>query len=198
MSLKINKSTTLEETLEASATGATLTSAVFDDGIQVPLTLEPESSTKMEKILADITGTALTNITRAQDGSSDVEHTGTPTIGMTSDPSTWSRHLIELAGWIPAQETWAYASASTITVPAGAASKYSVGDKLKWTQTTLRYAYVTAVADTVLTVVVALANGTASEVANAAITSPYYSKASSPVGFPHSFNYTPQVSLVPV
>jgi len=190
MTLKINKSTTLTATLAASAHSATLTSAVFDNGIQVPLTLEPESSTKMEKILADITGTALTNITRAQDGSSDVEHTGTPTIGMTSDPSTWSRHLIELAGWIPAQETWAYASATTITVPSGATSKYSVGDKIKLTQTTVKYFYITAVADTTLTVT----GGTDYTVANAAITSPYYSEATSPVGFPGWFNWTPTLS----
>ena len=192
MALKVNKSTTLTATLEAAATTATLTSAVFDNGKGVPLTLEPESSTKMEVILADITGTALTNIVRGQDGSSDVEHTGTPTIALASTPSTWSRHLVELAGWIPAQETWAYASATTITVPAGAASKYSIGDKIKLTQTTVKYFYVTGVADTVLTV----NGGTDYTVANAAITLNYYSKSASPVGFPHWFAYTTTASNV--
>ncbi len=42
-------------------------------------------------------------------------------------------------GWQPANETWTYASATTITVPSGAASKYAKGDKIKLTQTTVKY-----------------------------------------------------------
>lgn len=90
-------------------------------------------------------------------------------------------------GWVLANESWAYASATTITVPTGAASRYSVGDKIKLTQTTVKYFYVVGVADTVLTVT----GGTDYTVANAAISANYYSKSSSPVGFPHWFNYTP-------
>jgi hypothetical protein len=86
-------------------------------------------------------------------------------------------------GWLDPKETWAYASATTITVPAGAASRYSVGDKIKLTQTTVKYFYVTAVADTVLTVT----GGTDYTVANAAISANYYSKMASPVGFPQWF-----------
>lgn len=86
-------------------------------------------------------------------------------------------------GWIPADQSWAYASANTITVPSGATAIYSVGDKIKITQTTVKYFYVTAVADTTLTVT----GGTNYTVANAAITSPYYSKAASPVGFPNFY-----------
>ena len=90
-----------------------------------------------------------------------------------------------LDGWTPAAESWTYASATTITVPSGAASKYSVGDKIKLTQTTAKYFYIVTVADTLLTVT----GGADYTVANAAITSPYYSKASSPVGFPQWFNH---------
>lgn len=92
-----------------------------------------------------------------------------------------------LAGWIDANESWAYASATTITVPAGAASKYSIGDKIKLTQTTVKYFYVIGVSDTLLTVT----GGSDYTVADAAITSPFYSKALSPVGFPQWFTYTP-------
>lgn len=93
-------------------------------------------------------------------------------------------------GWVDPSETWTYASATTITVPTGAASKYAVGDKIKLTQTTVKYFYVTAVADTLLTVTA----GTDYTVANAAITSPYYSKVESPVGHPIWFADTPTVS----
>lgn len=86
-------------------------------------------------------------------------------------------------GWKLAAETWAYASATTITVPSGAASKYSIGDKIKLTQTTVKYFYITAVADTVLTVT----GGTDYTVANATISANYYSKDQSPVGFPGGF-----------
>jgi hypothetical protein len=90
-------------------------------------------------------------------------------------------------GWIGANETWTYASATTITVPSDATTRYSVGDKIKLTQTTVKYFYVVAVSSTVLTVT----GGTDYTVANAAISANYYSKAASPVGFPHWFAYTP-------
>ena len=87
-------------------------------------------------------------------------------------------------GWIPASETWTYASASTITVPSGAASKYSIGDKIKWTQTGVRYGVIVAVADTLLTIQVT----TDYVVSDAAISANYYSKQLNPLGYPHWFN----------
>ena len=86
--------------------------------------------------------------------------------------------------WIDVSDTWTYASATTITVPSGAASLYSVGTKLKMTNSGTKYNYVVAVADTLLTV-------RGDGVANAAITVPQYSNIASPVGFPHYFAYTP-------
>jgi hypothetical protein len=88
-------------------------------------------------------------------------------------------------GWISADQSWAYASATTITVPSGAAAIYAVGDKLKWTaNSVVLYAYVISIADTVLTVI-------GNPVTDFAITANYYSKSTSPVGFPHWFAYTP-------
>jgi len=85
-----------------------------------------------------------------------------------------------LGGWIPAGQSWSYASASTITVPSGAASIYQIGDKIKITQTTDKFFYISAVADTVLTV-----NGAGLyTVANTAITLPCYSRTHQPFGFP--------------
>lgn len=87
-------------------------------------------------------------------------------------------------GWMPANETWTYASADdptfTITVPSGAASKYSEGMRIKLTQTTDKYFIITKVADTVLTVY----GGTDYDLVDAAITSPYYSTQKAPLGFP--------------
>jgi hypothetical protein len=88
-------------------------------------------------------------------------------------------------GWILADETWVYDSATTITVPSGATARYSVGDKIRWKQGgAYKYAYVVTVAATLLTVA-------GDAVTNAEITDNYYSKANSPVGFPAWFAYTP-------
>lgn len=88
-------------------------------------------------------------------------------------------------GWNSIGDTWTYASATTITVPAGAATYYSVGDKIKLTQTTVKYFYIVAVADELLTVT----GGSDYTVANAAITDIYVSKMESPVGFPDIFAF---------
>jgi hypothetical protein len=100
--------------------------------------------------------------------------------GLNIQPITWD-------GWLEAKETWTYASATTITVPAGALNKYNKGDKIKLTQTTVKYFYIVDVADTTLTIT----GGTSYTLANAAITNNFYSKASTPLGFPPSFSYTP-------
>lgn len=97
------------------------------------------------------------------------------------DNQTWSN------GWIPIAETMTYASATTITVASGAASRYQKGDKLKITQTTVKYLTVIAVADTLLTVT----GGADYSVANAAITLPYLSREENPSGFPAYYTFNP-------
>lgn len=91
-------------------------------------------------------------------------------------------------GWTNPNEAWTYASATTITVPTDATLKYSVGNKIKLIQSgTIKYFYIIGVAATVLTIT----GGTDYTLANATITSNYYSRNDSPVGFPAWFNYTP-------
>jgi hypothetical protein len=88
-------------------------------------------------------------------------------------------------GWIPAAGTWAYASATTITVPAGATSIYSVG--MKWMLTSngvILRGYIIAVTSTLLTVI-------GDALTNYTFTANYYSVAARPVGFPETFAYTP-------
>lgn len=90
-------------------------------------------------------------------------------------------------GWTPAAGTWTYASATTITVPSGATSKYSVGDKVKLTQSgSVKYFYIVTVASTLLTVT----GGSDYTVANTTISNPYTSKAETPLGHPCRFNWT--------
>ena len=89
-------------------------------------------------------------------------------------------------GWTAVINLWSYASETTISVPSGAASIYAVGDRIKITQSTVKYFYITAVADTLLTI----NGGTDYTLSNAAITNPYYSHQLSPVGFPQWFNYS--------
>ena len=90
-------------------------------------------------------------------------------------------------GWMLVVDTWAYASATTITVPSGAALLYAVGDKIRLKQgATYKYFYVIVVADTLLTVT----GGSDYTVATpTAITDVYYSHVTSPVGFPQWFNW---------
>lgn len=92
-------------------------------------------------------------------------------------------------GWWDANETWTYASGSgtnvgTFTI-AGVdrTTKYQAGDRIKFTQTTVKYALITKVAyasDTTITIYL----GTDYTIANAAISSNYFSHIKAPFGFP--------------
>lgn len=93
-------------------------------------------------------------------------------------------------GWNAGSGTWTYASATTFTVPAADAAAMSVGTKIKLTQTSAKYFYVTGISGTTITV----NGGTDYTVANAAITSPYFSNADAPKDFPHWFTYAPTLA----
>lgn len=91
-------------------------------------------------------------------------------------------------GWVDANETWTYASATTITVPTDATTKYQTGDKIRLVQSgTTKYFYVVSVAVTTLTV----SGGNNYALTNTAITGNSYSKAVTPQGFPSYFPFTP-------
>ena len=91
-------------------------------------------------------------------------------------------------GWQEANEQWVYATATTITVPAGATSKYQIGNKIRFKQGgAYKYFYIVGVSDTVLEVT----GGSSYTLTNAVISDNYYSVAESPLGFPDWFSYTP-------
>lgn len=95
-------------------------------------------------------------------------------------------------GWTDTGESWTYASATTITVPSDATTKYQVGDKVRLVQPTdgTKYFNIVAVAATTLTII---ANDDY-DLDNEAITSPYYSRIENPFGWPEWFDYTPTYS----
>lgn len=111
-------------------------------------------------------------------------HTGTTSL-------TGALTVKSYDGYISSPDTWTYASATTFTI-AGVdrTAQFPVGTKVKLTQTTAKYFYVTASAfstDTTVTVT----GGSDYSLANAAITSPSYSYDSTPQGFPSVFNWSP-------
>jgi len=99
----------------------------------------------------------------------------------------------DYTGWNFANETWTYASATTFTVPTDLTAKYQKGTKIKLTQTTAKYFYVTASSYGAPNTTVTVTGGSDYTLANAAITSPYYSYIENPQGFPGWFNYVPTV-----
>lgn len=94
-------------------------------------------------------------------------------------------------GWMDANETWTYASASTFTISGDKTSKYYKGVKLGYTQTTQKYAIVNSAVyaggNTTITIMV----NTDYTIANASLDSPKLSYALNPQGFPSYFNFSP-------
>lgn len=114
--------------------------------------------------------------------------------GATSNIQTQITSKVQNDGWINANETWTYASASTITIPAGGAAKYAVGDRIRWKQGAgYKYGVLKAVADTLLTILV---NTDFTVATPTAITDNYYSHQQNPIGYPHWFNIVAPTWLI--
>lgn len=93
-------------------------------------------------------------------------------------------------GWNSAGETWTYASASTFTISGDKTSLYSVGDKIKFTQSAVvRYYYIVKISYSNPNTTVTVGTYLSSTIDNLTISSPSYSKATSPSGFPGYFKY---------
>lgn len=94
-------------------------------------------------------------------------------------------------GWIPESATMSYASANSITMVGDYSNRYQKGDKVRFVQTTTKYFYVLSVAYAAGNTTITFFVSTDYTVANAAISSVYYSHALNPMGFPHVMSYTP-------
>ena len=88
------------------------------------------------------------------------------------------------SGWIPAGETWTYASATTFTISGDKTSKYQKGDKIKLTQTSAKYFRITDISYSTPNTTITIDGMNLYTLANATITNPYYSKMENPQGFP--------------
>lgn len=104
----------------------------------------------------------------------------------------WAASIISpsdvASGWIPVSDTFVYVSASSFKITgADRTSIYTKGTRVKFTQTTAKYAVVVsssfAAGDTTVTILV----NTDYTIANVAITSPYYSYVVNPQGYPNWF-----------
>lgn len=98
--------------------------------------------------------------------------------------------LVPEDGWILAGEAWTYASATTFTISGDKRGKYQKGDKIKLTQTSVKYFYIIGVSYTSPNTTITVTGGSDYSLANATITNPYYSKVENPQGFPGMFNFT--------
>jgi hypothetical protein len=161
----VSGTTLVNLTLEASATGADPGNSV-NDIVQ----MAPDSAWAQDLF------TALT-----------LEHNtlGNHTQAMTiNGDNVWN---ILTQEWVPSNESWAFASASTITVPSNATLKYQIGDILQLTQSaTVKYFTVIGVTATVLTVSPLLGV----TLANSAITANSYAHTT-PFGAPAGAAFNP-------
>jgi hypothetical protein len=91
-------------------------------------------------------------------------------------------------GWDRAGETWVYSSADSpsfvYTVAGDVSAKYTPGQKVKLTQTTVKYFIITKVSYATGTTTITVYGGTDYTLANAMISDPYWSAARAPSGFP--------------
>lgn len=87
-------------------------------------------------------------------------------------------------GWISANETWTYASATTFTVPGDQTLKYTQNTKIKLTQNTVKYFKVASSSYSSPNTTVTIYTNPVYTFASATITDNYYSYQFKPQGYP--------------
>lgn len=122
----------------------------------------------------------LNQITASQLAAGDLIPVVDVSAGQTKYATLQDLTGLPTAGYTATGESWAYASATTITVPTDATIKYQKGNFIRISQTTggTKYGVISNVASTTLTIYW-LGGAT---LANEAINSPVYSSAATPLG----------------
>lgn len=101
--------------------------------------------------------------------------------------------VIPTDGWTATTAAWTYASATTFTVVGDQTAVFSKGTRLRFTQTSVKYAVVISSAFSSVTTVT-IAQNTDYTLANTALSVMSYSYAASPQGYPGTFAYTPTLT----
>ncbi len=147
-----------------------------------------------------VTTATITNIVSSSVGTNQIAYNnGTKLVG--SSALTFDGATIGISGtlsisgtwdgWVGSTHTWTYISSTQFSMPGDQTGRLQKGDRLKLTQTTVKYFYVTATAAGVGVTTFTVTGGSDYTLASAAITAPYYSKVQNPQGFPQWFNYAP-------
>jgi hypothetical protein len=123
---------------------------------------------------------------------------GTNTQYLTTNGTTpnWATLATEVNdGWIAASGTWSFSSGSVITINTDLSTSLAKGDKLRFVQGgTTEYFYLVGFGLASGTTTGTLAGDSGTPVANAAISSPYTSKKTSPFAFPGWFAWSPTLA----
>jgi len=94
-------------------------------------------------------------------------------------------------GWVSSSDTWVYATATTFTISGvDRTTTYTAGTKLKFTNSSAKFAYVGSSSFSTNTTVTLVANNDYA-LADAAISVPFYSHAAVADNFPYWFGYDP-------
>lgn len=96
----------------------------------------------------------------------------------------WFTSLTQ-GGWIPARETWTYASSTSFTISGDKTGKYQKGDKIRLKQGAgYKYFYIWNISYSSPNTTITVFAGGDYSLTNTAITDNYYSREVSPIGFP--------------
>lgn len=87
-------------------------------------------------------------------------------------------------GWTPILETLTYNAVNSFKISGDYTGVYQVGDKFKLTQTTTKYFRITAISFSSPDTTITVQGFGIYTLANASITSPYFSRMETPFGFP--------------
>lgn len=173
----VNAERGVEGTAQAHSAGAV---------VEIKLTADMWNR-MIDGILAEHTQAGLHDVAGMITGGSVIDENDMASDSDTALATQQSIKAMHDTGWTAITETFTYASATTITIATGGASRYQKGDKLKLTQTTDKYFYIVKVEDELLTIT----GGSDYTLDDAAITSPQLSRIETPFGFPGWFNFTP-------
>jgi hypothetical protein len=172
------------------ATGAEINTGTEDAKIVTPKALADSNLARTTDKLSSFAAT-----TSAELAGVVSDETGSGSLVFGTAPTLNSPVLQgNVDGWIADTDTWVYVSASTFKIEGkNVTTKFPKGTRLKFTQTTAKYAVVTASSfstDTTVTIAV----NTNYTIDNADITSPNYSYQENPQGYPDWFSFTPSIA----